>query len=313
MLVPEVVLAAQQAAAFVRHGGVAPDRVGAFSSERPLTAAGWPRHLAAHDVLIATGQSLLNVLAARPRALEDVGLLILDECHHTRGESPYAAVMARWRRLRAERPEAAPQVLGLTASPGGEQTAEGTGRLVAALTAALGARLISLDDGRAAAAAAPAEAVEAAAAAASASRAPGAVINTPPPPLARAGSSNDNGGGDGGGAGGGGENGPASGGGPTERALTLRMREVDGEVWRSLLAALLRGFGRVGAAIRGVCGGVAFLKSGQDLTSLCVVKTHATNKAHGSLTLGKQNQPQRRTPRRPRAARPRARSRRWRQ
>lgn len=59
-------------------------RLGAFSSERQLTAATWPRALAAHDVIIATGQSFLNVLLAWPEAMAEVGLLVLDECHHTR-------------------------------------------------------------------------------------------------------------------------------------------------------------------------------------------------------------------------------------
>jgi hypothetical protein len=36
-----------------------------------------------------------------------------------------------------------------------------------------------------------------------------------------------------------------------ERALTLPMREVDGEVWRSLLLALLDALERVAAAVRG--------------------------------------------------------------
>jgi hypothetical protein len=133
MLVPEVVLATQQAAAFIKQGGIAPHRlvsltllpsslslcgtrslsplippnqryvsphsskpqpppptqnpitrIGAYSSERQLTAAAWPAQLRAHDILIATGQSFLNVLLQRPDALAEIGLLVLDECHHTR-------------------------------------------------------------------------------------------------------------------------------------------------------------------------------------------------------------------------------------
>ena len=59
-------------------------RIGAFSSERQLAAATWPDHLASHDVIVATGQSFVNVLAARPGAMREIGLIILDECHHTR-------------------------------------------------------------------------------------------------------------------------------------------------------------------------------------------------------------------------------------
>jgi hypothetical protein len=36
-----------------------------------------------------------------------------------------------------------------------------------------------------------------------------------------------------------------------ERALALPMREVDGEVWKSLMVALLRGLEAFGAAVRG--------------------------------------------------------------
>lgn len=36
-----------------------------------------------------------------------------------------------------------------------------------------------------------------------------------------------------------------------ERSLTLPMRDVDGEVWRSLLAGLLGALERVAAAVKG--------------------------------------------------------------
>jgi hypothetical protein len=179
-------------------------------------------------------------------------------------------------------------VLGLTASPGGDATLEGTGELVAALARALGAQLVALDDAevRAAAAAAQAEADAAKAAAGAAKE--GAAGAAAAAAHAAAGGQK----------GGCVEDASAAevhrGGlglrcsglvftqapcaplravlppatlplthqttrrqGHTERALTLPMREVDGEVWRSLLLALLRGVGRFYAALQGARGGLA--------------------------------------------------------
>ena len=54
--------------------------------------------------------------------LSDITLLIIDECHHTHKEGVYNKIMRRYigRKLKGERK--LPQILGLTASPGGANT-----------------------------------------------------------------------------------------------------------------------------------------------------------------------------------------------
>lgn len=69
---------------------------------------------------------------------------------------------------------AAPQVVGLTASPGGDVSLGGTEELVSGLTRALGAQLLAIDDAEA-----RAQAAEAAAAAAAASDSSGGGASAP--------------------------------------------------------------------------------------------------------------------------------------
>jgi hypothetical protein len=63
MLVPEVVLTNQQAAALVRSGVT---KTAPFSSESPLNFSNWRQNLLANNVMIATAQLLVNVLVKRP-------------------------------------------------------------------------------------------------------------------------------------------------------------------------------------------------------------------------------------------------------
>lgn len=159
----------------------------------------------------------------------------------------------------------APRVIGLTASPGGDVTLEGTVGLVAALAAALGAEVMALDDGSGLGGSQQGS-PSAGSGGAEKSCGSGGTIGG----VKDAAAGGEPAGGRGGneergkrGAGGGNERAPSgppaatdcSGGAPrqarVERAFTLPMREVDGAVWRSLLLGLTAAIGRVGAAIRG--------------------------------------------------------------
>lgn len=98
MLVPEVVLATQQAATFIK-GGVA--GAAAFSgANESLNIGNWGIKLTLHSVLVCTPQVLVNVLEKQPGALQQVQLLVLDEVHHTSKDHPYAKVLRTWRQLK---------------------------------------------------------------------------------------------------------------------------------------------------------------------------------------------------------------------
>ena len=73
MLVPEVVLTNQQAAEFIRCGVT---KTTPFSSEHPLNPSNWHQNLLSNNVMVATGQLLVNVLAQNPQVREMLGFRV---------------------------------------------------------------------------------------------------------------------------------------------------------------------------------------------------------------------------------------------
>ncbi|PVU85960.1 hypothetical protein BB560_006854 [Smittium megazygosporum] len=67
------------------------------------------------EVHVMTHQLLLNCLRSAYLSLEKVKLLIFDECHHSRKDSPYNRIMREFYDFLS--PETRPRVIGLTASP----------------------------------------------------------------------------------------------------------------------------------------------------------------------------------------------------
>jgi endoribonuclease Dicer len=98
MLVPEVVLCTQQAAAFIK-GGV-PKAAPFSGANASLNIENWDLKLKEYSVLVCTPQILVNILTKKPRLLQQVHLLVLDEVHHTSKEHPYAKVIQTWRSLK---------------------------------------------------------------------------------------------------------------------------------------------------------------------------------------------------------------------
>jgi ERCC4-related helicase len=80
---------------------------------RPVREGAWD----GADAVFATPELVEHDLSAGRYSLEDVGLIVFDEAHHAVGKYAYVAVAGRFRRSR--RPDA--RLLGLTASPGGQQ------------------------------------------------------------------------------------------------------------------------------------------------------------------------------------------------
>ncbi len=69
------------------------------------------------NVIVCTAGKLLDELKQDTVHLSEISLMVLDECHHTRKNTPYANIMARYLE-EATRGQSLPQVIGLTASPG---------------------------------------------------------------------------------------------------------------------------------------------------------------------------------------------------
>ncbi|XP_052690671.1 antiviral innate immune response receptor RIG-I-like [Crassostrea angulata] len=72
-----------------------------------------------HQVFFMTPQILLNNINSKQISLQEVSLLILDECHHTRKREPYNNVMKQYLHLKRDSKNTSlPRVLGLTATIG---------------------------------------------------------------------------------------------------------------------------------------------------------------------------------------------------
>ena len=70
------------------------------------------------DVIVCTAGKFLNELSDSRDCLDEISLIVVDECHHTRGNSPYAKVMGCYLEEKQSGKGELPQVVGLTASPG---------------------------------------------------------------------------------------------------------------------------------------------------------------------------------------------------
>ena len=70
-----------------------------------------------HHIIVCTAGKLLDEQKCGRISLSDFSLVVFDECHHTRKNSPYAGLMIRYIQMKSEK-ATLPQVMGLTASPG---------------------------------------------------------------------------------------------------------------------------------------------------------------------------------------------------
>ena len=70
------------------------------------------------DVIVCTAGKFLNELDDSKVRLNEISLIVIDECHHTRKNSPYARVMGCYLEEKQSGESELPQVVGLTASPG---------------------------------------------------------------------------------------------------------------------------------------------------------------------------------------------------
>ena len=70
------------------------------------------------DVIVCTDGKFLNELNDSKVRLDEISLIVIDECHHTRKSAAYARVMECYLKEKQSGQGELPQVVGLTASPG---------------------------------------------------------------------------------------------------------------------------------------------------------------------------------------------------
>ena len=70
------------------------------------------------DVIVCTAGKLLDSVKGGKVKFDQISLIVMDECHHTKKESSQANIMRRYLEHKAEGASNVPQVIGLTASPG---------------------------------------------------------------------------------------------------------------------------------------------------------------------------------------------------
>ncbi|KAK4487897.1 hypothetical protein RD792_003635 [Penstemon davidsonii] len=117
-LVPTVVLVTQQGEAVAMHTDL---KVGKYYGELGVDfwdAATWEREKNEHEVLVMTPQILLDALRRMFIRLDQIKVLIFDECHNARGKHPYACIMTEiYHRQLASNNIPLPRIFGMTASP----------------------------------------------------------------------------------------------------------------------------------------------------------------------------------------------------
>jgi len=71
--------------------------------------------LSTHDTVVCTAGLLKNDLQTKNILLKDISLIVFDECHRCRGQSPYASIMIDYLKIKLSKEEAQlPQIVGLT-------------------------------------------------------------------------------------------------------------------------------------------------------------------------------------------------------
>ena len=115
-LVTKIPLANQQCEELKRHIrgvkviGITGESRGAFALSTLLNT---------HEIVVCTADLLKNDLQTNNISLQNVSLIVFDECHHCKGRSTYSSIMIEYLKKKLRQGETQlPQIVGLTASPG---------------------------------------------------------------------------------------------------------------------------------------------------------------------------------------------------
>ncbi|KAM0928777.1 hypothetical protein ACQ4PT_001981 [Festuca glaucescens] len=118
-LVPTVVLVEQQARVVEAHTDLRVRKYFGAMGVDLWDDATWSRVVDEAEVLVMTPQILLDNLRHSFFRLKDIALLIFDECHHAKGDSPYACILKEFYhpQLNSRPSDPLPRIFGMTASP----------------------------------------------------------------------------------------------------------------------------------------------------------------------------------------------------
>ncbi|XP_050727390.1 endoribonuclease Dicer-like isoform X4 [Eriocheir sinensis] len=115
-VVTTVPLVYQQGLAIQQH---TPFNVGFYEGSRGVDGWGekeWEEELKNHEVLVIVAQIFLDLLNSSYLSLENINLIIFDECHHATGNHPMREVMRTFNsRKEKESGATMPRIVGLTA------------------------------------------------------------------------------------------------------------------------------------------------------------------------------------------------------
>ncbi|VDD85879.1 unnamed protein product [Enterobius vermicularis] len=114
-LVDKVSIVEQQAQHIECHTVLCVGRIhGSRNADAASSLEKFNKFICNYEVVVSTAQIFLNVLDHGFIHLEDIALLVLDECHHVLGKNhPYRRIMHRYKNCSEDK---RPKVLGLTAS-----------------------------------------------------------------------------------------------------------------------------------------------------------------------------------------------------
>ncbi|KAF0920587.1 hypothetical protein E2562_035731 [Oryza meyeriana var. granulata] len=117
-LVPTVVLVGQQARVVQAHTDLVVKQFYGDMGVDFWDATTWRSAVEDAEVLVMTPQILLDNLRHSFFRLQDIVLLIFDECHHTKGNSPYACIFKEFyhRHLISSPSDPLPRIFGMSAS-----------------------------------------------------------------------------------------------------------------------------------------------------------------------------------------------------
>lgn len=98
-----------------------------------------------HDIIISTAAFCLNMINQNVLRWSDFSFVVLDEAHHCVKSHPFNKIFTS-QHIKLEK-EKRPKILGLTASPAGEETLEGTIKMLLSLSVNMGnTKIVIVED-----------------------------------------------------------------------------------------------------------------------------------------------------------------------
>ncbi|KAF9068359.1 hypothetical protein BDP27DRAFT_1266587, partial [Rhodocollybia butyracea] len=114
MFVPKVPLVEQQGDFIAKHSSLRVLKLHGASNINTSDRKRWQNQFEQYDVFVMTAQIFLNFLTHSLIKIQEVSLMVFDECHHARKNHPYAIIMKEYSQCPVDK---RPKIFGMTASP----------------------------------------------------------------------------------------------------------------------------------------------------------------------------------------------------